>query len=76
MATFYIKDYGLRADQLDDKYNPDGDGQHPGYTRWQWRSAVARENTVSGYWEWVEHRLEMEALELDLDSPYDRPQEN
>ena len=57
MTTFSIKDYGLTAEQLDDKYNPDGEGQHP-------------EDTRSGYWEWVRHQLEMEEDELDRDNPY------
>ena len=30
------------ADQLDAKYNPDGDGEHPVHTRWDWRQAVAQ----------------------------------
>ena len=38
MSKFYIEDYKLRVEQLNDKYNPDGDGQHPGYTRRDWRS--------------------------------------
>ena len=65
MTKFYIKDYGLTEEQLDHKYNLDGDGQHPGYTRWEWRSRVAQECTVVGYW--VEYQLEMEQSELDED---------
>jgi len=45
------------ADQLDAKYNPDGDGEHPVHTRWDWRQAVAQEATISGYWAWVEQMI-------------------
>ena len=67
---FYTKDYGLLAEQLDDKYNPEGDGYHPGYTRGDWRSAVAQRVTITGYWDWVEYQLEVEQNELGEDSPY------
>lgn len=70
MTTFSIKDYGLTAEQLDDKYNPEGGGQHPEYTRADWRAAVDNEDTISGYWEWVKHQLVMEEDELDQDNPY------
>ena len=69
---WYTKDYGLRAAQLDDKYNPDGDGQHPGYTRFDWRSAINRQNTLLGYWHWVEYQLSKEEEELDRDNPYNQ----
>jgi hypothetical protein len=72
MTKFYTKDYGLSAEQLDAKYNPDGDGEHPGYTRRNWRLAVDAEETVTGYWDWVEYQLEMEEAELDRDNPYNR----
>lgn len=51
-------DLDLNADQLDHKYNPEGDGEHPTYTRAIWREAVASENTLSGYWQWVAHEIE------------------
>lgn len=70
MTKFYIKDYDLSAEQLDDKYNPEDDGEHPGFTRWEWRSSVAQEATIAGYWDWVEYQLELEQDELDRDSPY------
>lgn len=53
-------DYGLTADQLNDKYNPEGGGQHPAYTREDWMLAVANEDTLVGYWDWAWHRLEEE----------------
>jgi hypothetical protein len=56
----YVEDYGLTADQLDDKYNPDGFGEHPGYLQAHWREAVWAENTISGYWKWVVYQLQLE----------------
>lgn len=70
MTKFYIVDYELSADQLDHKYNPDGDGVHPKYTRRDWRHEVNSESTISGYWEWVAHMLDMERDELDQDNPH------
>ena len=56
-----MKDTDLTAEQLDDKYNPDGDGEHPTHTRSDWRWAGENEDTLVGYWEWVTHRLWEEA---------------
>lgn len=50
-------DFILDADQLDDKYNPNGDGEHPVFARDSWRVAVANQDTISGYWDWVEHQI-------------------
>lgn len=50
-------DVDLSPEQLDDKYNPEGGGQHPVHTRSEWIQDVANENTLSGYWEWVSHQL-------------------
>lgn len=58
----YDDDRQLTPEQLDDKYNPDGDGEHPDFSRWDWRQAVASEDTIVGYWEWVSHQI----YELDL----------
>lgn len=69
-SKFYIEDFDLKAEQLDDKYNLDGDGEHPGFTRWDWRQAVAEQSTITGYWAWVQRMLEEERDELDNDSPY------
>ena len=46
-------DNQLSADELDAKYSPRGYGEHPSYSRWDWRQAVAQEATISGYWAWV-----------------------
>lgn len=58
--TATLEGAGLSAEQLDDFYNPDGDGEHPQVTRAMWREAVAQEETVSGYWQWLAHQLTME----------------
>lgn len=51
-------DRGLDADQLDAKYNPDGEGEHPKYSRADWRAEVAAENTISGYWDWCVYKID------------------
>ena len=64
-----IPDFGLTAEQLDDKYNPDGDGQHPEITKWEWVSAVRHDETLSGYWEWVQFQLTRAEDGLSNDNP-------
>lgn len=54
-----IPDHHLTGAQLDDKYNPDGDGQHPDIGRSEWRAAVDHQETISGYWDWVAHQLKV-----------------
>lgn len=49
-----VRDMGLSARQLDDQYNPDGDGQHPLFTREAWIAEVKNGDTLVGYWTWVE----------------------
>ena len=70
MTKFYIYDYCLRVDQLDDRYNEDGDGEHPGYTRRHWREHVKCQQTLAGYWEWVHFKLQCEMEDLDKTNPY------
>lgn len=53
-------DRELTASQLDDKYNPDGDGSHPAYSRHVWRDAVCLGYTLLGYWDWVADQLTQE----------------
>lgn len=53
------EDSKLSAQQLDDKYNSEGDGEHPLYPRSTWREAVEKQETISGYWDWVVHQLNM-----------------
>jgi len=54
------KDLGLTAEQLDDKYNLEGDGEHPVITRMRWRMAVDFKETISGYWDWVVYTIQQE----------------
>lgn len=58
-----IADADLTPEQLDCKYNPDGDGEHPTHTRAAWRLEVQNQNTSVGYWDWLAHVLEGEASE-------------
>lgn len=50
-------DAKLTPEQLDDKYNPDGDGEHPEYPQSSWRESVGAQQTLMGYWEWVAYQL-------------------
>ena len=58
MSTIDERDFRLNAEQLDDKYNPEGEGEHPVFTRWDWTQIVAQRSTLLGYWQWVEYRLD------------------
>lgn len=69
MTTFYTKDYGLTAKQLQEKRGGYW-GNHPGYPARDWRFEVENGDERRGYWEWVVAQLEIEAEELDQDSPY------
>jgi hypothetical protein len=56
-----ISDRHLTADQLFTKYSTKRDnGEHPQYLRRDWRHDVAEDNTLLGYWQWVEHQLEQD----------------
>ncbi|MBG6083089.1 hypothetical protein [Rubrivivax gelatinosus] len=46
-------DADLSADELEEKYNPGGGGEHPVLLRAHWRHDVASELTIRGYWHWV-----------------------
>lgn len=49
----YLDDHSLSAEQLEQKFNACGEGEHPMFTVRMWREAVAQKDTLSGYWEWV-----------------------
>jgi hypothetical protein len=55
MARNIKADSLLSPEQLDNKYNPNGDGEHPEYLRSMWREAVVQEQTYDGYWSWVSY---------------------
>jgi hypothetical protein len=57
VEALILKDFLLSVEQLDEKYNPEGGGEHPLFTRLDWRHEVYDENTVVGYWQWVYCRL-------------------
>ncbi|MFJ2456309.1 hypothetical protein ACIOWK_32195 [Pseudomonas protegens] len=52
------QDIHLSAVQLEEKYSPAGGGQHPTFTREDWRNAVAADDTTSGYWSWVNGQIQ------------------
>jgi hypothetical protein len=65
MADFLLAiDASLSGEELDNEYNPDGEGEHPLMTRHQWRTAVANEETLVGYWDWVSYQLANEITGL------------
>lgn len=37
--------------------------EHPDWTKSEWQTDVALDNTVLGYWDWVEHNLTVAASE-------------
>ena len=54
-----MSDLDLTPDQLSEKYNSElGEGEHPVYTRWDWRQEVASGSTIRGYWDWVAAQIE------------------
>lgn len=61
-----MKDEDLTPDQLSEKYDPDGYGQHPDYTRADWRDEVRRGHTLRGYWDWVSSEIEQAVDEEKL----------
>jgi hypothetical protein len=42
-------------------------GEHPTFTRSDWRDDVAAHDTQLGYWEWVQHNVESRAGESVMD---------
>ena len=54
-------DHLLSADELREKYSTQfSNGEHPRHLRVEWRDAVANDNTLLGYWQWVEAQIEQE----------------
>lgn len=47
-------DYGLTAEQLEDKHGQ----EHPVYSRGDWSRDVSQNDTRLGYWDWVLHNVE------------------
>ena len=63
----YAEDVELSPEQLDDKYNPEGYGQHPEFTRVEWQQDVAEGNTLRGYWEWVESNIYSANIDAEIE---------
>lgn len=61
MTSLFENDKDLTAEQLADKYNPEGDGEHPIITRECWRNEVFEGNTLLGYWDWIANEIEHNA---------------
>ena len=70
MTMHNISDFGLSADQLEDKY--ERKGAHPEYDKAMWRQAVCDGSTELGYWEFVRYQLLDEEGPLDRDNPYNQ----
>lgn len=51
------KAFPYTAEGLQDVYSPEGGGEHPEFTRRDWRWAVENDDTISGYWGWVASEL-------------------
>lgn len=32
-------------------------GEHPDYPKEDWKYEIANDDTVAGYWDWVEHQM-------------------
>lgn len=56
-AQLLMEEQKLTPAQLDDRYNQDGDGEHPLFNRADWIQATSAHDTLLGYWEWVSYRL-------------------
>jgi hypothetical protein len=46
------------VEDLQNRYNPDGDGEHPLFTQLEWRLEVVLNETLEGYWAWVKAEID------------------
>lgn len=58
-----VADVCLTVEELAERHKgADGAwGQHPDFPRSDWQQAVAEDDTLQGYWQWVGSQLEQEA---------------
>lgn len=56
--NYPAEDLTLNPEELEHKYSPEGGGQHPFFDRAGWITAVARHDTVCGYWDWVYNAIQ------------------
>lgn len=61
-----VADHTLDADQLRTKYSRVG--EHPHYLKADWKDEVVRDDTLRGYWGWVQARAEAEEDEVPAGS--------
>lgn len=59
-------DIGLSAEELKEKYSSQDESSHPLFTRQIWRSDVAHQVTIAGYWQWV-HECVYDASREDIE---------
>lgn len=72
--SWNIPDYGLTAQQLEEKYEKRG--AHPQYWWDDFRKAFPRQaSNDAAYWAWVKFKLQKEQDELDRSSPYNHNSE-
>lgn len=57
LMTPYLKDAGLAAEQLEDKYRQSGKNEHPLFNKTTWAFSIGEDDTVLDYWAWVAFRL-------------------
>jgi hypothetical protein len=63
---FAALDAGNSGDDLDARFNPDGDGEHPIHTRQTWIDAVLARSTVRGYWDFAAAQIEEHSARMVL----------
>jgi hypothetical protein len=56
--ALYSEENTLNANDLETKYSPVGDGEHPNFPRQLWRLVVMDLDTISGYWDWVFNQIQ------------------
>lgn len=61
-----VADHTLDADQLRTKYSRVG--QHPHYLKAAWKDEVERDDTLRGYWDWVQAHAEADEDEVPAGS--------
>lgn len=67
MEHLMINDFNLSKGQIELKY--EYPGYHPVIRQADWRRAVRDSQTLSGYWDYVHHKVGEYQDELDNDNP-------
>ncbi|MGE8063840.1 hypothetical protein [Pseudomonas sp. NPDC089569] len=58
-----VPDSLLTSDQLRAKY--DADGEHTSFTKQDWKDEVSNDETLRGYWDWVQAQIELTGFEAE-----------